>query len=202
MNAKKILITATTVLVLVTSCKKEKPQPNNPKSGEEQENPIGGDTTIVDSFNYKFQFRINTNGGINNVSDITLEYVKLTPIVNGSSTPPDTLIHDFVPITVVIPSSYNFINGTMVIYTDELKSFLNNVVDNGYDEPYNGYSQHGLWQHLSIRFKYNGNIDDDVVRGYFVNHGVLSGGSTHNTIPYSLGNAWYKFDISQQYLTH
>ncbi|NGF76550.1 hypothetical protein G5B10_11735 [Fluviicola sp. SGL-29] len=202
MNAKKILITVTTVLVVVTSCKKEKPQPNNPKSGEEQENPIGGDTTIVDSFNYKFQFRINTNGDINNVSDITLEYVKREPIVNGSSTPPDTLIHDFVPITVVIPSGYNFINGTMVVYTDELKSFLNNVVDNGYDEPYNGNSQHGLWQQLSIRFKYNGNISTENVKTYFVNDGTYSAGSTHPTTPQSLGNGWYRFDISQQYLTH
>lgn len=197
----KLFIGTLLLLMVFVSCKKENPEPNPPKSGEE-ENTIGVDTTIVDSFNYKFQFRINSDGDINNVSDITLEYVKREPIVNGSSTPPDTLIHDFVPITVVIPNGYNFINGTMVVYTDELKSFLNNVVDNGYDEPYNGYSQHGLWQLLSIRFKYNGNISVDNVGTYFVNDGTYSAGSTHPTTPQSLGNGWYKFDISDQSLTH
>lgn len=198
----KTLVTATLTLALtILSCKKEQPEPNAPKSGEEQ--PLGGDTTIVDSFSYRFQFRINTDGDINNVSDITLGYIKREPFVNGSSTLPDTLIHELVPITVVIPSNYWFINGTLVVYTDELKSFLNNVVDNGFDEPdANGNSPKGIEQLLYIKFKYNGDANADNLKTYFVNHGTYSVGSTHPTTPNSLGNGWYKFDISNQYLTH
>ncbi|NGF76549.1 hypothetical protein G5B10_11730 [Fluviicola sp. SGL-29] len=45
MKSRKLFIGAMLILMAIVSCKKENPEPNNPpKSGEEQENPIDGDT--------------------------------------------------------------------------------------------------------------------------------------------------------------
>lgn len=66
MTTKSILITTLTIALTILSCKKENPEPNAPKSGEEQENPIGGDTIPTSNTNIGFLVCAGGSGGTNN----------------------------------------------------------------------------------------------------------------------------------------
>lgn len=130
---RKLLIGAMLLSVAIASCKKENPEPNNPKSGEEQENPVDGDTipTGTDIIGFLVCAGGNGNTGSNHIYFNDLDSIVLRKLEQNTQ----TFEHTELSKITVLPSDFitqsNLLNFTSNDINQNVLSQLGNT--GGYD---------------------------------------------------------------------
>lgn len=127
---RKLLIGAMLLSVAIVSCKKEDPQPNNPpKSGEEQENPVDGDTipTSTDIIGFLVCAGGTGNTGSNHIYFNDLDSIVLRKLEQNTQ----TLEYTELGKITVLPSDFitqsNLLNFTSNHINQSVLSQLGNT---------------------------------------------------------------------------